>query len=263
MALTCEGQHIAIAGVDPSAIEIPRLRAWCQRAFRNPNDTITWQFKCTPRVVRPMAGVGCAFTYTSGSGSGEITGADAGSYAAARGTSDTCSTNRTTSTIGQSFAPIGGFLVERSFYAFDTSALDGEDNVTDVKLYLKVQWQAVDTTDDIYIKKCSWSAPLCDSAEANYDLARTSDVDQTWQNTGDVSAGNWYANSTTLDVTRIELAGTTYYAMCSKKDHDGDTPYPGSSVDNQERIEVYGSNSSGNEPYLSVTTSTIAQLVMV
>lgn len=172
------------------------------------------------------------FEVLSGAADGFIAGqasnlVAATAFATARATSTLCTVSNLNTWVGIDYGYSKGmytFIVYRSFLCFDTSAIPDGDPITSVKLRLKAQNDYSTTDFVLQVVQYTWSAPLCDTREANYDGALAAGaVVGTYDTSGGWTADTWYE----IDLTPTSIVSktsTTYLVLRSKEDADNSLP---------------------------------------
>ncbi|HUW31501.1 MAG TPA: hypothetical protein VM223_07795, partial [Planctomycetota bacterium] len=190
-------------------------------------------------------------TYTGSTTDGYIYGWNA-DYATARLTSAGLSVASAGCSTGQVSGATCG--VYRSFWEFDTSAIDDAATVTQVNLYLtatNVNFQGSGWTIGVY--DYGWSSPIdAGNREANYDGALGSPFDANWQTTGSLVVNNTYASSNLDPAWVSKTATTTRYCTISSED------IAASSTSNRVDMGTADNATPSYRPYLSVTVEAAA-----
>jgi hypothetical protein len=170
-----------------------------------------------------------------------ITGADGGSYAAARADSDSCNA-ATSPEIGQTNA----YNVYRAYLDFDTSALPNGANISKVTLFLKGQADASDTEFVIRVYNYDWAEAVCTNREANWDgvIASGTDVGAFRDTTDGWVTDTWY--SAEIATTGVSTTGDTKYVLLSSRDVSATTPT------GNEYVSFHGATGAADDPYLQI-----------
>ena len=190
--------------------------------------------------------------FTSGSGDGRVQGINA-TYATARSTSANYNVTGANRFIGQGNTG-GNYFTHRLYFPFDTSSIGAGSTVTAVTLTLTALSVNTASSDfDINIQKQDWSAqdPLSDAnREAAFDNNLSATIDQVWMTASAITTSTPTA-SPALDVTRVNITGTSYYSLISSRDVSGNAP----TVDLGETADIVLSEHSAPtwRPILNVT----------
>lgn len=165
-----------------------------------------------------------------------ITGDSAVNYATARSTGN-YSNDGDNLRVGQAYSS-GHWYVYRCYLAFDTSAIPDGDTITQVDLELKVSADQSFTDFGLYLYKYNWKT-VADGTGTTGDrdnvfdmgTAGATDAQAAVKETPEIATTAGVAVGGTLtfaelDTTWVNKAGTTKYALRSKRDADGSGTAP-------------------------------------
>lgn len=161
--------------------------------------------------------------YSADSGDGRIQGSST-SRATARSTATAFGTTETTTSVyARRYVdpdPTVFYMYIRYFVKFDTSGIPDGDNVSSV--IMKLTPTALASNTDIYIKSQNWSAqdPIASgNMDAAYDNCLASSNEGLWAAVSSLTVNAQYS-SATLDNSRIDKTGFSYYSLITKYDID-------------------------------------------
>lgn len=139
--------------------------------------------------------------------------------------------------VGQSGGAV--FFIYRIFQSFDTSEIAEDEEIISCELNMRLQNDFSSDDFDCEVYQCNYGGNL-----GAGDFNESGDFEGILLNSSLALDGNWY--SMVLSTDSINTVGNTQFSVRSSKD--------GSEPTSSELLRFYSGDSSGNEPYLSITS---------